>query len=243
MIWWANDIEFPEEVDAEGNPTGKIRKPKSNEWVQTYTPKEGRSPSIKPLTTPYDYAGLLNNYTSARALILQRCYTPQRNDNSGGSTGIAMEDASGWSAAEQVACSEQLFQESSKMQEGKIALRAIQKNANVPSDSPLHSLRYIDIKPNVTRQKTYELSVKTSAYANMVSHGIHGLHALKAINLFDDVTQVWDDSKVLIEKYQNTTFGEEEKPQNSGDLPEYQISNSPLIDGMNKETPIDATAD
>lgn len=240
MIWWTNDVEFPDKVDSNGKPTGEKEHPKSNDWISTYTSRDGKTPQIKPLTTPYDYAGLLNNYISARALILQRCYTPQRNDNSGGSTGIAMEDASGWSAAEQVACSEQLFQEASKLMEAKVALKAISLNKNVPSDSPLLTLRYIDVKPNVTRQKTYELSVKSTALATMLSHGIHGLHALNAVNMFSDVTQVWDDSKALIEKYQNNTFGDKEETSGSSDLPDYQIGNSPLIDGMSKETPTNA---
>lgn len=236
MIWWANDVEFPQKVDAEGNPTGEIEEPKSNQWVQTYTPKDGKSPSIKPLTTPYDYAGLLNNYTSARSLILQRCYTPQRNDNSGGSTGVAMEDASGWSAAEQVAASEQLLQEASKMDEVRIALAAIKKNSNVPSDSPLLGLRYIDVKPNVTRQKTYELSVKSTSLATLISHGINGLHALKAVNMFEDVNQVWEDSKELVDMYQKSTFGEKEEVVPQADDPIHQIGNSPLIDGMSTES-------
>lgn len=232
MIWWTNDVEFPDKVDKDGKPTGEKDKPKSNDWISTYTSRDGKTPQIKPLTTPYDYAGLLNNYLSARALILQRCYTPQRNDNSGGSTGIAMEDASGWSAAEQVACSEQLFQEASKLMEAKVALKAIKLNKKVPSDSPLLSLRYIDVKPNVTRQKSYELSIKSNSFATMISHGIHGLHALKCVNLFEDANQVWEDSKALIEKYQNNTFGKEDEIKPQSNDPINQISNSPLIDGM-----------
>ena len=237
MIWWANDVEFPVKMDKDGNPTNEKQTPQSNEWVQTFTPKDGKSPSIQPLTTKYDYAGLINNYISARGLILQRCYTPQRNDNSGGSTGVAMEDASGWSAAEQVASSEQLLQEASKLEEVKVAIQAIKKSRFVDESSPLMELRYIDVKPNVTRQKTYEMSVKSNAFCSLVSHGINGLHALRCINLFDDVTQVWEDSKDLIEEYQKKTFGENEEPMNSGDLPDYQIGNSPLIDGMSKEDP------
>lgn len=237
MIWHANDVDFPHVLDSDGNPTEETEKPKSNEWVATYTSRDGRVPFIKPLTTNYNYQGLLNNYVSARSLILQRTYTPQRTDTSGGSTGSAMSDATGWSAAEQVAASQQLLIEAAKMEEVKVVLQAIKKNPNIPADSPLLDLKYIDIKPNVMRQKTYELSVKSTAFANYVSHGIYGLHALKAINGFDDVAQVWADSKDLIEEYQKSTFGEKEEVQKSSDLPEYQIGNSPLIDGMEKEQP------
>ena len=237
MIWHSNDVEFSDEVDAEGKPTGEKQKPKSNDWVQTFTSRDGKTPFIKPLTADYDYAGLLNNYVSTRNLILQRTYTPQRNDDSGGSTGVAMSDATGWSAAEQVAASQQTFMESAKMEEVRVVLSAIKKSNKVEQDSPLLDLRYMDVKPNITRQKTFEMTVKTNALANLLSHGIYGLHALKAVNFFDDVAQVWADSKDLIEQYQEKNFGEQEEVQKSSDLPEYQITNSPLIDGMSKENP------
>lgn len=233
QIWHANDVDFPHVLDENGNPTGEIKTPKSNEWVLTTTTQNSKSPFIKPLGSAYDYNGLVSAYSTSRALILQRCYTPCRNDDNGGSTGVAMSDATGWSAAEQVACKQQLLTEASKMNEVKVALIAIKKNDNVPSDSPLLNLRYMDVKPNITRQKTYELSVKTTAYSTLVSHGINGLHALKAINLFDDVAQVWTDSKELIEKYQNSAFGEDEEVKPTSDDPINQIGNSPLIDGMN----------
>jgi hypothetical protein len=236
QIWHANDVDFPHVMDANGNPTDEIKKPKSNEWVVTETTKDGRSPFIKPLGSAYDYGGLMNTYVTSRALILQRCYTPCRNDDSGGSTGVAMSDATGWSAAEQVACKQQLITEACKMQEVKVALRAIKKNTSLPSDSPLNKLLYADVKPNITRQKTFELSVKCNAFTQLVSHGINGLHALKTINLFDDPMLVWEDSQELIEEYQRNAFGdkeEEAKPQS--DDPIHQINNSPLIDGMSME--------
>lgn len=239
-VWHTNDVEFPHVLDENGNPTSEYQTPKSNEWVSTFTSKDGRQPFIKPLTTNYNYEGLLRNYVTARALILQRCYTPQRNDDSGGSTGVAMSDATGWSAAEQIANAQQLIMESSKMDEVKAVLAAIKKNPKVPADSPLLKLRYMDVKPNILRQKNYEMSVKSTSLANLLSHGIYGLHALKAVNLFDDVMQVWADSKDLIEEYQESTFGEKEEVQQTSDLPEFQIGNSPSIDGMSKETPIDA---
>lgn len=239
-IWHANDVDFPDVLDANGNPTGEHTTPKSNEWIATYTSRDGRQPFIKPLTTNYNYEGLLNNYVSARSLILQRCYTPQRNDDSGGSTGVAMSDATGWSAAEQVANAQQLIMESSKMDEVRVVLAAIKKNPKVPADSPLNKLRYMDVKPNILRSRSFEMSVKSSSLANLISHGIYGLHALKAVNLFEDTMQVWADSKELIEEYQKTTFGEKEEIQETSDNPEFQIGNSPVIDGDSKEKPIDA---
>ena len=239
QIWWCNDLTFPMEVDSDGKETGEIKRPESNEWVMTETTRDGKQPSIKPLATTYDYGGLLNNYTTSRALILQRTYTPQRNDNSGGSTGVATADAAGWTAAEQVACSQQLLMEASKMCEVRVALEAIKRSNKLTEDNPLMKLRYMDCRPNVLRQKTYELSVKSTALSALLSHGVYGLHALETVNLFSDVSQVWEDSKELIEQYQQKTFGEDQKEEKPGsDNPIYQIGNSPLIDGMNKEIPV-----
>ena len=68
-------------------------------------------PFVKPLTIGYDYGGMLNNVISKRQLILQKCNVPQRNDNSGGSTGVAMSDATGWTQAEVEATKIQGLQE------------------------------------------------------------------------------------------------------------------------------------
>jgi hypothetical protein len=84
------------------------------------------------------------------------------------------------------------------------------------------------------------MSVKTTALANMLSHGIYGLHALTSVNMFEDVNQVWNDSKGLIEKYQSSLFDKGETTDNVQSTDggyEAQVSNSPRIDGMSKEAP------
>lgn len=246
QIWHTNDVEFPKKTDANGNPTNEVENPKSNDWVQTRTTRDGKTPFIKPLSTNYNYEGLLKNYTSTRTLILQRCYTPQRNSNSGGSTGTAMDSATGWSAAEQVANAQQLIMESSKMDEVKIALQAIKKNPNVPADSPLLKLRYMDVKPNVMRNKTYELSTKINAFATGVSHGIAPQHMIKVVNMFDDPNQVVSDSKPYMERYlksiydrANQSVGGEGEPKPNADRTMQdksdQIGNSPLIESISVE--------
>ena len=239
MVVHANDIDFPKVKDANGNDTDQIKRPESGEWICTDTTKDGKQPFIKPLTTAYDYTGLLNNYTTARALILERTYTPQRNDNSGGSTGIATETATGYSAAEQVAAAQQLLMEASKMEEVKVALQAIRKSNKLIDGSPLKELRYMDVKPNVTRLKNFELTVKSTAFANLVSHGINGLHAIRTIALFDDPMQTWEDSKELIEQYQQKAFGVDKEVKPDSTDPINQIGNSPLVDGIELVQPKD----
>lgn len=238
-IFHTNDVDFPEDEN------GDKQHPKTNDWVSTYTSPDGKTPFIKPIAIDYDYAGMLEHISYRRNMILQKCNIPTRNDNSGGSTGVAMDSATGWNAAETAASSQQNIMESCKMEEVKIVLKAIKISPYVPQDSPLLKLKPSDVQPSIKRSKNYEMSVKTTALANMLSHGIYGLHALKTINLFDDVSQVWTDSKEIIEQYQKSLFNKEtsteEKTQTTDGGEEAQITNSPLIDGMSKEKPIQTT--
>lgn len=247
-IWHTNDVDFPVEQvkNADGTISEVTRKAKTNDWLQTYTTPEGKTPFVKPLAIEYDYKGMLENILTRRALILQKCNVPQRNDNSGGSTGIAMSDATGWSAAETAATKQQTIIDGCKMQEVKVVLRAIKKHPDIKPDNPLLKLQYSDIKPNTNRQKNYELTTKVNFFATAVSHGINGLHALKAMNAFEDVNQVWEDSRELIEKYQASVFdktdtdneavgGIDEQKPNADRLEQDksdQETNSPVMTGQ-----------
>ena len=233
-IWHGNDIAFPTEVikNEDGTVTEKVKKPGTNEWVITQTTQDGKTPFIKPLAVDYDYQGMLNNITARRALILQKCNVPSRNDNSGGSTGIAMDSATGWSAAEMQAQKQQNIMESCKMQEVKIVLSAIKNNPYVPADSPLLKLKYTDIQPNIKRSKTYELTVKTNALTTLLSHGFDLRDATQAIPMFEDNTQVVERSGDGVKKYQEskvfTTEKTKEEKRPFADVSD-QIQNSPNI--------------
>lgn len=245
-LWHGNDIEFPKKIieNEDGTKTETVKKPKSGDWMLTYTQPNGKSPIIETLSINYDYAGMLDNIMARRALILQKCNVPSRNDNSGGSTGIAMDSATGWNSAEIEANQQQNIMESCKMEEVKIVLKAIKLSPDVPADSPLLTLRYTDIQPSIKRQKNFELTTKINFFATAISHGIYGLHALKAMNAFEDVAQVWEDSRPLIEAYQKSIFQSEtnnnpvgadgEESPNSDRLSadeSDQIENSPSLRG------------
>lgn len=240
-IWRANDVEFPTiiETDKDGNEHEVVVKPKNGEWLQTFTTQDGKTPIVEALTMDYDYENQLNNILTRRRLILQKCYVPQRNDDSGGSTGIAMQSAAGWSALDIIAESIQACQESCKMKEVKAVLAAIKVSPFVPADSPLLKLRACDIQPNVKRQKLSEMNTKVNSIATMIKNGIYGLHAIKEANFFSDPEQVWNDSKEMIEKYQKSLF---EKQTNSTDTENKtmqdesdQITNSPFLSGQGIE--------
>jgi SPP1 family phage portal protein len=230
-IWHANDVDFPTEkvVSEDGSEIEMVKRPKTNDWMQTFTTQDGKTPFVKPLAIEYDYSGMLNNIITRRSLILQKCNVPQRNDNSGGSTGIAMSDATGWSAAETSASKQQNITECCKMEEVKVVLKAISLSSGFEE---LKSLTEMDIQPSIKRQKNYELTTKVNFFATAVSHGIDGLHALKAMNAFEDVNQVWEDSKELIEKYQSSIFDKQEQPKDrlEADYSD-QKDNSPMLNG------------
>lgn len=199
-IWHSNDVEFPKDEE------GTRLTPTSGQWVQTFTAKDGKTPFITPLSITYDYGGMLNHVVTKRALILQKANVPQRNDNSGGSTGIAMSDATGWTAAETEATMQDQIKSSCKMEEIKLVLKACEKNPYIKADNPILNLRYSDIKPSIKRQKTYELTTKANFMATLLSHGFYGEHVINGANAFDDPQQVWLDSKDGITKYQNSLW-------------------------------------
>lgn len=241
-IWHVNDVEFAtEEIEQEdGTVITKVKRPENGQWLQTFSNQNGSKPSITPLTVNYNYSGVLNNIVTKRQTILQKCDVPQRNDNSGGSTGIAMSDASGWSAAEASASKKENIQDLCKCTELRAVFRAIDKNSKVKADDPIRKLSLADVKPYIKRQKSYEMTVKTNAFATMVAHGINGLDAIQSINYFDDPSQVWERSKNTIEQYQQRTFGEEMQQSSDGSQIEVdtelssdrvtdQVENSPNI--------------
>ena len=237
-IWHANDVDFAtEEIEQEdGTTITKVKRPENGQWLQTFSNQNGSKPSITPLTVNYNYSGVLNNIVNKRQTILAKCDVPQRNDNSGGSTGIAMSDASGWSAAEASASKKENIQDLCKCDELKVVFRIIKRTVKLDGNS-IKDLTLANVKPYIKRQKSYEMTVKTNAFATMVAHGINGLDAIQSINFFDDPSQVWERSRDTIEKYQEKTFGEEPVQEQievdnelSSDRVTDQIENSPNID-------------
>ena len=244
-VWHTNDVDFPEEevetVKEDGTVSVEtvVKKPASGDWLETYTTPDGKEPFIKPLVMEYDYDGLLSTVMSKRALILQKCGVPERNSANGGSTGVAMSDATGWSAAESSANKLQLITEAAKMQEVKLALKAIQISPYVDADNPMKRLKYRDIRPNVKRNRSFDLITKSNALATLLSHGVNGLHAFKTVNLFEDNTQVWVDSEEMITAYQEKLFLDdndsssdvEKIPDRIASDVSDQKDESPVVDG------------
>lgn len=246
-IWHCNDVDFPTEIVelADGSTREVTRKPQNNEWMQTYTSPDGKTPFVTPLSSNFNYEGNLNYAITKRAYILQNADVPSRSNSSSGNTGVALDVASGWETTEAVASAQQNIMESCKMEEIKVVLKAIQSCPFVEADNPLLDLKVKDCQPNIKRNKTYELATKVNAWATLVSHGFNGYHALKIANIADDINQVWADSKDGVEMYQQKTYGLQETSGSSGvdnvknensdrimqDNSDH-IDQSPHIDGM-----------
>ena len=235
-IWWANDVSFEDPV------TGQIKTPESGQWICTFTGGEGNNPNIKPLSSTLDQPATLTMINNERTHILEKAKVPiQYTSEGGGSTGVAMDISSGWSAAEADALRQQQLIEKAKREELELICRAIQlaPSGVLPENDILRNLRSIDCDFHFNRRKNYDMAVKANTFATYVSHGLHGRHALKEIDAFGDVEQVWNDSKDLIEAYQKATFLNASKEQTEDDRimqdSSDQASQSPIIDGMNTD--------
>lgn len=233
-IWWGNDFEFPKDKD------GNTITARSGQWVMTKTTPNGTRPLIKPLSSSFNYDGVQANIENKRNTILQKCYVPLQTDPGGGSTANAMSLSSGWSAAENSALKEEQIIKRSKMMILALELKAIEIRSNwLDSDfsRSVLDLKISDIVPKFTRLKTYDLGTKTNSMIAMIKSGINGRVAMQTVDLFPDVAQAWNDSKDMIEKFQESLVKKEEpqpvsEKRNMADESD-QVGNSPILDGMN----------
>lgn len=240
---WANDIELEEQEVTYTNENGEtvtekvFKKPGAGDWLTTRTPQNGSKPQIQPLTVDYHIAEMVNNYLSQRSLVLQKCHVPQRNDNSGGSTGLATETASGWAEAENIAMAQECITVGCQLDEYRVVLSAIKESPDIEDDNPMLDLKVSDIEPCVRRPKNFEISTKVNAFCALISKGVSIEDSLAVAPIVPDSAQFVTRSGDGIRLYQETNVWnadnsseETEKrpfPDNSD-----QISNSPNVDGI-----------
>lgn len=193
-IWWGNDLNFPE--DDNGNPIV----PATGQWILSASNGNG-DPKIQPLNINAERSSILNDIQYKRDTIKSQCFVPTTSDPGGGSTGTAYSMSSGWQNAEIQAAKEELLIRKAKMEVADLILRAIKRSPDTPSDSPLMELTTGDLRPSITRNKTYDMATKANTLATLVSHGVAFQHALRVVELFPDVNLVYEDSKETIKKY------------------------------------------
>lgn len=232
-IFWGNDIEFQEDEN------GEAVKPKDGDWLLTETTKDGRQPKIEPIIMNYNYNEVLNHitYLTDRAKI--EAGVPLLSGNVSNTTGVAESNSAGWANAEADAERQDEIKYGRKTEELKVVLQACKVNEIAEVNEKVLALRYVDAKPNTSRQKNYEMSIKSATLSNLINIGVYGLHAFKVVNMFSDVNQAWSDSKKMIEAYQKSKVAnveeDTEEPLTTDGGMEAQIENSPNIDGMKTE--------
>ena len=203
---------------------------------------DGKVAKIQPLSSTFDGSSTLNAIQSTRSEIFQDCKVPIQYDSAGGgSTGVATDMSSGWSAAELDALKEQQMTERGKREELMLILAAVDKVPEdiLPMDSPVRQLHSTDIDFHFTRRRNYDLVNKANFVSQMLAKGLNGRHVLKEAEIFPDAEQVWLDSKEMIEAIQKSALPSEpaEEPADtriSADNSD-QTENSPILDGMNTE--------
>lgn len=235
-LWWANDLELETYTytDEEGNEQTAIRRPQSGDWVFSQTPRDGKSPSIQPLVLDYHLGDMRENYLSQRTLILQKCHVPQRNGNSGSSSGLATETSSGWQEAESHAEAQETITVSCAKAELKVVLAALRESPDIQPDNPMLSLIAGDIDPCVRRPKNFDILAKVNAFCAFLAKGGSLEDALAIAPLVPDTAQLIARSGEGIRRYQEVNVwgngqADEDTHLISNDA---QVQNSPLIDGM-----------
>lgn len=209
-LWWTNNVEFEKEVikDDEGNETEIVKKPKNGEWVHTKTAREGSNPTIQPLVMDYHIKEMSQTYYEQRSLVLQKCHVPQRAETSGGSSGVAMDSASGWADAESIASSREEIVKGCQSDEIKVVLKAINESPVIDRDNPLLILHANDVQPAIRRPKNTDLATKTNAITTLLGHGFAIEDCISTVPLFADATQVIQRSGEGVRKYQETIFNQ-----------------------------------
>lgn len=237
QLWWGDNVDF--EVDEK---TGELVIPKEGDWVLTFS-EDGKVAKIQPLSSSFDTNGTLASIESDRIKILQDCYVPIQYSNSGGgSTGVAADMSSGWSATELDAIQEQQMTERGKREELELTLRAISfvPSSILPMDASIRKVHSSDVDFKFLRSKTYDMSVKANTFATYFQNGIHPRHILKLIDAFEDVEQTFLDSEPILSELQKKMINSGSTQQESGisntsSDPANQIEQSPIIDGMNMQ--------
>lgn len=233
-IWWSNNVDFPMQVieDEEGNEIEVPKKPENGEWLDTATSKDGGTPTIQPLTIDYHLDDMQKSYAEQRQLALQRAHIPNRNETSGGSSGVAMDSASGWADAEAIASTREEVIKGCQMDEVRVVLAVIRSSPNVDIDDPMNSLYASDIAVAIRRPKNTDLATRTNSISALLAHGFTLEDALSAVPLFPDPSQTIARSGESVKKYQEATVwgSDMEESRSMQDMSD-NAERSPMLNG------------
>ena len=206
-LWWANNVDFQKKIvkDEEGNEHEVVVKPKNGDWLLTSSLRDGGNPSIEPLVIDYHLEDMQKSYTEQRQLALQRGHVPQRNETSGGSSGVAMDSASGWADAELVAASRNEVLKGCLLEELKVILAVIRESTDTNISDPILNVKFSDVEINLAKPKNSDVATRANSIATLLAKGFDLEDVLGAVALFPDNSQTIARSRKGVEKYQEAT--------------------------------------
>lgn len=218
-LLWVNNAELPDGTEEKIHKSGIIQT-KSTGNVQASVAYLQNILNQSEVQTFVDYL---------QKQAMEIAGVPMRQDNSGGSTGSAMNLSSGWQMAETMALNSESIFEQSERQAIKIMLEIIKKSPDIPEEyQDIKNLALSDIQIKHGRNKIYDIATKVNALATMIKTGIYGQHAIKTVSLFEDPQSVWNDSKEIITMIQAALYEREtEKDTNTTDRLTADMSDQP----------------
>lgn len=170
--------------------------------LTTKSTGDGKEPKVQYVQSTLNQSEVQTLASSMIDRILQKANVPGRQEQSGGSTGSAMNLSNGWQAAETAAKKQEIIFTFSEMKTLDVVLEIIHRSNEV--DESLHDLQLSDILPKFSRNKTYDLATKCNALSTLLKSGVYGLKAFEHVGLFTDPQQTWNDSKEMVEAIQKS---------------------------------------
>lgn len=91
------EVFFGVGFDLPKDGNGKTEAPVGGQWIIA-KPVQNGTPTLKAVSSTFDFEGVQENIVAKRNVILQKCYVPLQSEPGGGSlSASAMSMSSGWS--------------------------------------------------------------------------------------------------------------------------------------------------
>lgn len=201
-LLWLNNAAIPDD---------KLKDIHTNGIIQTQSPGNVQA-NVEYLHNVLNQSEIQTLVDYLQQQAMEIAGVPMRQDNSGGSTGSAMNLSSGWQMAETMALNSESIFEQSERQAIKIMLEIIKKSPDIPNEyQDIKNLAISDIQIKHGRNKIYDIATKVNALGTMIKTGIDAKHAIETVSLFTDPQAVYNDSKDVIAKIQAAVYESKQK--------------------------------
>lgn len=177
---------------------------------------DGKQANIEYLSQTLDQSQIQTLVDYYQDQALQITSTPSWNENPGGSTSGAVMLSNGWQALELSAKVIEIQFYGAEMELLELVKRIVEKDSARDYIEPLKNLNPEDIEIKFPRNKTYDLTTKTTALTALLNAGVDGLTAFNTVSLFTDAQQAYMDSKKIIDGMQKKLIAEPNEPANNG---------------------------